>query len=127
MVLKAVYAIVVSYAAATVGSCLAVLVWADFDLETLGAGMMIPLFIVPAIVGYVFVSHISRIRNWKNAIYFLGVVPWIAGMLWAAFNSPEGRELAMLIVNGLVVASIAAFFVVHQNRCLKSIATITVN
>lgn len=127
MFAKSVAAIVLSTAVATLASCLTVLAWTEFDWETLGLGMMIPLFILPAMIGYALTSLIPRLRPWRNAAYFMGVVPWIAGMLWAAFTAPEGRELAMLFVNGLVVASIAAFFALRHSRYLKSTIPLTVN
>ena len=92
-----------AYVAASVAGALAI-VAGTRDLETIGAGLLVPLLLVPSILLYVALSRLTPRRGWRHFGYLLPA----AGIL-TYFLVGVAMDLAGLVREGSGLAALAAF------------------
>jgi hypothetical protein len=73
----------VAYVAATAASVVAILI-PDWELEMTGAGLLVPLFVVPSIIGYEAMLWWKGSRVLASVVYAVLASPMILWCLYVA-------------------------------------------
>lgn len=104
----------VMYGAATIASVFAILV-PHWDLETIGAGLLIPLFALPAIVCYVLLVHGGYKKSTCGFVYWILLLPLpLYWLYFSFFPSPGARgdgaeHMAFIMAVCILAAGVAAY------------------
>ena len=122
--LRIVLAVAAAYTAATCAAVIVILLWTQ-ALETLAAGLLIPMFVIPALTGHAFVSAWSRFNSWRRAVYLALLLPILVFLLWEAVMPSQGArndasdQCALAILLPLAAAGIVGL-VTLESRLVTS-------
>ncbi len=114
-------AVAAAYTAATCAAALAILLWTQ-DFETLGAGLLVPLFAAPAIGGYALSAAGPRFRRWRRLVYLALVLPVPLYLLWIALCPSEAARMdaadqwALAFLIPLIAAGMAGFLTLEWRQ-----------
>lgn len=99
--------------AAALASTLTILLW-SLDAETIGLGLLVPLFLLPSIAGYLLARTLRPATRYRHVAY---VVPWGALLAWFTLGailesqaevSDTGGEMGALLAVLLATSGAAA-------------------
>jgi hypothetical protein len=125
LIVSTVHSIVFAYAVATCVAAAAIVVWTQ-DAETIGAGLLVPMMLIPAITGYAVFSGSSRLRQWRHVAYLALGLPMPLYLLSIVLFPSQGassdgaEQWALAFFVPLVAASISGYAVVVWRDARKS-------
>ncbi|MFO0927710.1 MAG: hypothetical protein U0736_11840 [Gemmataceae bacterium] len=113
-VLRVSLAVVSAYAAATAAAVLTLLLWSG-SLETIGVGLLVPLGVAFALLGYALTLAWPGGGRWSRVLYLVLVLPLLVVFGWvvlfpSAGASADGADqMALALLLPLVAAGVAGF------------------
>ena len=111
-------AAVAGYVVATIAAVAAILFW-SYDIETIGAGLLVPIFILPGLIAYSVATVFPRFRDWRSPSYWLLAAPFpLYCFAVALFASPHARadgadEWALAFAIPALAACVACYSVMY--------------
>ncbi|MCA9011763.1 MAG: hypothetical protein KDB01_18545 [Planctomycetaceae bacterium] len=108
--------IAVSYAVATCVAVTAICLW-TLSLETIAAGLLVPVALIPAIAGFAIASCTSRTSGTPHVLYVILASPVPLFLLWTTLFPSEGArrdgadQWALAFFIPMVAAAVGGYLV----------------
>lgn len=82
----------------------------SFALETFAAGMLLPMFLIPAVLAWLICESVIRWQKWAGVSYLLLIIMWLAYCgLVAIFGGSEGKRIVLLFGLSSIPTSVAGY------------------
>ena len=113
---KAIVDIVFAYVVATIAAVITILLW-TWDFEVIGLGLLVPLMMTPAMLGFAIAANSMRSDRWCHLVYLALALPMPIYFFSVAMFPSQGAasdgadQMALACLIPLLASSVCGYAV----------------